>query len=164
MIFYQLARKEFIPTNLYIDMMIMIKNFLFCVAKAKLNDPDGEFWLILLGTDRLEELFGILRTMVGNDANLDILQLVSCLSGTTEVANILAKYPQWDRCPRQLRLPAMSRESKEIPDSADHIKPASWKGNVKVKEVSLQTSWNRGQRIIEEDWPGLKYVLDELAN
>lgn len=163
-ILYRLARKKFIPTNLYIDMMIMIKNFLFCVAKAKLDDPDGEFWLILLGTDRLEELFRILRTMVRNDANLDILQLVSRLSGTTEVANILAKYPQWDRCPCRLRLPAMSRESKEIPDSADHIKPASWKGNVKVKEVSLQTSWNRGRRIIEEDCPGLKYVLDELDN
>ena len=80
--------------------------------------------------------------MVGNDANLDILQLVSRLSGTTEVANILAKYLQWDRSPRWLRLPAMSWESKEIPDIADHVKPASWKGNVKVKETSLQTLWN----------------------
>src|SRR5260221_6788918 len=57
--------------------------------------------------------------MVRNDANLDILQLVSRLSGTTEVANILAKYPQWDRCPHQLRLPGMSHESKEIPDKMD---------------------------------------------
>ncbi|KAF8812761.1 hypothetical protein BYT27DRAFT_7027459, partial [Phlegmacium glaucopus] len=70
---YRLAGKEFIPTNLYIDLMIMIKNILFCVAKAKIDDPDGEFWLILLGTDQLKEIF---RTMVGNDANLDILQLV----------------------------------------------------------------------------------------
>ena len=111
MILFKLAAKKFIPTNLYIDLMIMIKNVFFCVAKAKIDDPDGEFWLILLGTDRLEELFGILRTMVGNDTNLDILQLVSHLSGTTEVANILAKYPQWDRSPRRLKLPAMSRES-----------------------------------------------------
>jgi hypothetical protein len=163
-ILYKLAGKEFIPTNLYIDLMIMIKNVLFCVAKAKIDDPDGEFWLILLGTDRLEELFGILRTMVGNDANLDILQLVSRLSGTTEIANILAKYPQWDRSPRRLKLPTMSRESKEIPDSADHIKPASWRGNVKLKDVSLQTSWNRGRRIIEQECEGLKHVLHQLDN
>jgi hypothetical protein len=136
-ILYRLAGKNFIPTNLYIDIMIMIKNVLFCMAKAKINDPDGEFWLILLGTDQLKELFGILRTMVGNDANLDILQLVSSLSGTTEVANILAKYPQWDRSPRRLKLPAMSRESKEILDSADHIKPGFWQGNVKLKNVPL---------------------------
>jgi hypothetical protein len=35
MILYRLARKEFIPTHLFIDVMIMIKNVLFCVAKAK---------------------------------------------------------------------------------------------------------------------------------
>jgi len=162
LVLYRLAGKEFIPTNLYIDLMIMIKNVLFCVAKAKIDDPDGEFWLILLGTDRLEELFGILRTMVGNDANLDILQLVSRLSGTTEVANILARYPQWDCSPRRLKLPAMSRESKEIPDSADHIKPASWRGDVRLKYVSLQTSWNRGRRTIDQECEGLKHVLHEL--
>ena len=159
LILYRLAGKDFIPTNLYIDLMIMIKNILFCLAKAKIDDPDGEFWIILLGTDRLEELFGILRTMVGNDTNLDILQLVSRLSGTTEVANILAKYPQWDNSPRRLKLPAMSRELKEIPDSADHIKPCSWRGNVKLKDVSLQTSWNRGRRIIEQEFEGLNHVL-----
>ena len=51
-ILYILGGKDFIPTNLYIDLMIMIKNVLFCVAKAKIDDPDGEFWLILLGVMR----------------------------------------------------------------------------------------------------------------
>ena len=50
-ILYRLVGKDFIPTNLYIDLMIMIKNVLFCMAKAKINDPDGEFWIILLGTN-----------------------------------------------------------------------------------------------------------------
>ena len=159
---YKLASTEFIPKNLYIDLMIMIKNVFFCVAKAKVDDPDSEFFLILQGTDRLEELFGILRTMVGNDANLDVLQLVSRLAGTTEVSNILAKYPHWDRSPRRLKLSALTRESKEIPDSADHIKPGSWHGNVKVKDVSLQTSWNRGRRMVEEECEIVKLVLQEL--
>jgi hypothetical protein len=142
--------------------MLMIKNVLFCIAKAKIDDPDGEFWIILLGTDRLEELFGILRTMIGNDANLDVYQLVCRLAGTTEVSNILAKYPEWDRSPRRLRLPSLSRESKEIPYSADHIKPASWRGNVKVKDISLQTSWNRGRHLVEQDSDTIKSILQEL--
>jgi len=146
---FKLARKEFIPTNLHVDLMIMIKNILFCLAKAKVDNPNGKFWIILCGTDRLEELFGILRTMVGNDANLDILQLVGRLAGTTEISNILAKYPHWDHSPRRLNLPAVLRESKEIPDSADHIKPASWRGNINVSDVSLQTSWNRGRYMVE---------------
>lgn len=160
---YALAGKDFIPTNLYIDMMIMIKNVIFSIAKAKVDDPDGEFWIILLGTDRLEELFGILRTMVGTDANSDVLQLVSRLSGTTEVSNILAKYPKWDDSPRRLKLPAMSRESGEpIPDSADHIKPGSWRGNVYLKDVSLQTSWNRGRHQVEQVCEFTKSVLTKL--
>jgi hypothetical protein len=56
----------------------------------------------------------------------------------------------------------MSRESKEIPDSADHIKPGSWWGNVKLKDVSLQTSWNRGRHIIEQEFEGFKHLLHEL--
>jgi hypothetical protein len=159
---YKIDGKDFLPTNLYIDLMLMIKNVLFCVAKAKVDDIDGEFFLILQGTDRLEELFGILRTMVGNDANLDILQLVSRLAGTTEVSNILAKYPHWDRSPRRLKLSALTRDSKEIPDSADHIKPASWRGNLKLKNVSLQTSWNRGRKIVEDECNALKPILQQL--
>ena len=159
---YKIDGKNFLPTNLYIDFMIMVKNVLFCVAKAKVDDIDGELFLILQGTDRLEELFGILRTMVGNDTNLDILQLVSRLAGTTEVSNILAKYPHWDRLPRRLKLSALSRDSKEIPDSADHIKPASWRGNVKLKDVSLQTSWNRGRKMLEDECKVLKPILQQL--
>ena len=143
--------KSFLPTELFIDVMLMIKNIYFCIAKAKVDDPDGCYWIILLGTDRLEELFGILRTMVGTDTNLDFNQLVSRLGMTTEVSNILAKYPHWDKSPRRLKIPAITRESKELPDGADHIKPGSWRGDVHVKHVSLQTAWKRGRRLIETD-------------
>ena len=142
--------------------MHMIKNVFFCVAKAKADDPDCSFWIILLGTDRLEELFGILRTMVGSDSNLDMLSLVSRLSGCTEVSNILAKYPHWDRAPRRLKLPTISRDSKQLPDRSDHIKPAAWKGDVHVKNVSLQTSWRRGAHLVEKECPFLVPVLKEL--
>jgi hypothetical protein len=159
---YSQAEKDFIPSELFIDVMIMIKNVYFCVAKCKVDDPEGSFWIILLGTDRLEELFGILRTMVGNDANLDFLQLVSRITSTTEVSNILAKYPQWDRAPRRLKLPALTRETKELPDTSDHIKPGSWRGNVQVKLVSLQTSWRRGCQLAQKDCPFVLPILDAL--
>jgi len=159
---YSEAGKDFIPSELFIDIMIMIKNVYFCVAKCKIDNPEGSFWIILLGTDRLEELFGILRTMVGNDANLDFLQLVSRITGTTEVSNILAKYPQWDRAPRRLKLPALTRDTKELPDSSDHIKPGSWRGNVQVKFVSLQTSWRRGRHLSQKECSFITPILDSL--
>jgi hypothetical protein len=162
LVLYNLKGLEFIPTNLFLDLLIMIKNVFFCVAKSKIDYHDGLFWIILLGTDRLEIIFGILRTMIGNDANMDMLQLVSRLSGCTEVANILAKYPQWDRSPRRLKVPAISRDSKELPDAADHINPASWRGNVEVKNVSLQTSWRRGRRLVETECPFTTPILQSL--
>jgi len=54
------AGMKLMPSQLYINIMIMIKNAYFCVAKAKVDDLIGKFFLILLGTDRLEDIFGIL--------------------------------------------------------------------------------------------------------
>jgi hypothetical protein len=153
------------PTQLYVDIMIMIKNVYFCVAKTKIDNPDGLFWIILLGTDRLETLYGILRTMVGNDANLDLLQLGLRLTGTTEVSTILAKYPHWDRAPRRLKLPSLrvSKDGLSVHAHADHINPASWQGDVKVSCITLQTCWKLGRLRIEEDFPSLKNILHEIT-
>jgi hypothetical protein len=159
---YRDGGKKALPTLLFTDIMIMIKNVFFCVAKAKVDDPDGNFWLILLGTDRLEQLFGILRTMIGNDANLDILQLIERLTGSTECANIFAKYPHWDRPPRRLKLPSLARDSTELPDKADHIRPASWRGNTAVKDVTLLTCWRRGRRMLEVELPSIASALQTL--
>ncbi|KAJ7725142.1 hypothetical protein DFH07DRAFT_931577 [Mycena maculata] len=167
LIMYRDGGKDALPTLLYIDIMIMIKNAYFCVAKAKVDDPAGKFWLILLGTDRLEELFGILRTMIGNDTNLDILQLVGRLTGTTQVAHILAKYPQWDCAPRRLNLPALTRDSTELSDETDHIKPPSWRGDVSVDKVTHLTCWRRGRRLVEEEFESLAdafRLLDTVSN
>jgi hypothetical protein len=75
----------------------MIKNVYFCAAKAKVDHPNVPFFIVLLSTDQLETLFGILCTMVGSDANLDMLQLALHVTAMTEVSNILAKHPEWDK-------------------------------------------------------------------
>ncbi|KAG6905140.1 hypothetical protein DXG01_004635 [Tephrocybe rancida] len=146
---YRQSRSQFLPTLLYSDLAIMIKNVIFCVAKAKVDSPDSSFWIMLLGTDRLEELFGVLRTMIGTDANLDVLQIGERITGAIEVLNILAKYPEWDH-------------SRELPDTTDHIKPGSWKGDTCVRNVSLQTSWKRGRRLINAEYPLLAEILKEV--
>ncbi|KAJ7696885.1 hypothetical protein B0H16DRAFT_1903738 [Mycena metata] len=154
--------KHFMASLLYTDIMIIIKNVFFCVAKAKVDDPLGKFWLILLGTDRLEELFGILRTMIGNDANCDVLQILDRLRGTTEVSTILTKYPHWDRAPRRLRLPAMTRDCTILPDKVDHIKPASVRGDMRVQEVTPLTCWKRGRDLVELECPWAAEILRNL--
>lgn len=159
--------KKFLPNQLYVDIMIMIKNVVFCIGKAKIDIPESSFWLILLGTDRWETLFGILRTMVGSDRNLDILQLAERLTGTTEVSNILANHPEWNKSPRRLVLSLVSKDGTRIPENVDGIKPRLWTGDLRVSTVTLLSVWKEGRRICEAEVPFLVPVvrqLDEAGN
>ena len=135
---------SFIPTALYVDLVLMIKNVYFCVAKAKVDTPDKDFSIVLLGTDRLENLFGCLWTMVGNDANVDNFQLGTRLTGTMEAANILALHPEWDKAPQCLHLPLVSQDMTTIPDSADHISPRSWRASQSLSSITPPTVWIQG--------------------
>lgn len=153
---------KLMPTTLYIDIMIMIKNVLFCVAKAKADHPDDPFYIVLLGTDRLETLFGILRTMVGNDTNLDLLQLSLRVTGTTKIANILALHPEWDKAPRRLHLPLLTRDMESIPDAADHANPGLWTGDVIPAIISLITCWKWGRRAIEDKYHWTSEILQRI--
>lgn len=148
------SKTAFIPTILFNDIMLMVKNAYFCVAKVKIKTPNGTFFIILLGTDRLEISFGILRTMVGNDSNVDVLQICSRLMGVTESAVILALHPEWDRAPRRLRLPALT-EKGDLHQKVDHINPASWVGDVRVSSVVLATAWALGRKMVDAELPHL---------
>lgn len=96
---FHLNRTDFMATLLYQDIAMTLKNIYFCVAKAKVDLPDSNFYIILLGTDWLEELFGILQTMIGTDANVNMKQIGERLSGVALISSILAKHPEWDRGP-----------------------------------------------------------------
>ncbi|THU83440.1 hypothetical protein K435DRAFT_689543 [Dendrothele bispora CBS 962.96] len=163
LVLYRHSGKRFIPTLLYQDLMITIKNVFFCVAKAKVDNPNGRFWLCLLGTNRLEILFGILRSVVGNDCNVDIFQLVHRITGSVEIANILAKHPEWDKTSRRLHVPPVNSQGNVILGAAiDHISPAVWKGDVRVSLVSLITCWKAGRTLVMERFPELTSLFEEL--
>ncbi|KJA13707.1 hypothetical protein HYPSUDRAFT_209314 [Hypholoma sublateritium FD-334 SS-4] len=74
---YHTDKGNFIPVQSYFNVMSMIKNVYFSVEKAQCDNPTGVFYIILLGTDGLEKVFGKICTMVGNDTNADVLQLAN---------------------------------------------------------------------------------------
>ena len=53
--------------------MTTIKNAYVCMGKIQVHNPLGSFWLLLPGTDSLKGLFGKVRTIQGNDSNVDQL-------------------------------------------------------------------------------------------
>ncbi|KAJ7512180.1 hypothetical protein B0H11DRAFT_1843949 [Mycena galericulata] len=143
------AGTSFMANQTFVNVMLMVKNAFFCVAKAKVDIPDSEFFLILLGTNREEKLFGLIRTAVGPDSNVDIYQLNGRASNLTEVSKILALRPDWDRGPKRLHLPAIINANGEVSKKSDHVSPASWVGDVHVSTVGPHGCWKGGRKIAE---------------
>ncbi|KAH9027269.1 hypothetical protein EDB85DRAFT_2074798 [Lactarius pseudohatsudake] len=157
------ASTRFMPRQSYLDIVLMIKNVYFCVAKMKVDNPSANFYLVLLRTDRLETFFGLIRTAVGTDANIDMLQLGSRASGLTEVVLILAEHPEWDYGTRRLSLPVFSKETREFMSKADHINPRDWRGDVSVANVNLHTCWLLGRKLAEDLIPDAEAILSALS-
>lgn len=158
---YKTSGKDFIPTQLYIDLILMIKNVFFSVAKAKVDTPHACFFIVQLGTDRLEIHFGILRTVVGNDCNLDVLQISDRTGGLVEIADILSQRPDWDQGPRRMQIPTLSKQTGDVPEHADHLSPQYLRGNYAVANVTLLTCWRRGRARAEADYPPAIEILKE---
>lgn len=155
LLLYRKHKGAFMPVQLFGDMMHMVKNAYFCVAKTKIDNPMGQFWLILLGSDRLEISYGKIRTMVGSDRNLDLYQLGNRLTGATECATILAENPSWDRGARRITLPSLVIQGDDISARMDHINPKSWTGDVHVADVCLLVCWQAGRAAVEKEFPEL---------
>ncbi|KDQ06435.1 hypothetical protein BOTBODRAFT_121543, partial [Botryobasidium botryosum FD-172 SS1] len=133
---FSFNRSSFIPGAQYHDIAAMVKNAFFCVAKQKILDSDGEFFLSQLGDDRLENLFGRVRTLIHNIRNVDLMQLTDHIGSASEVDAVMMRHPSWDAADR--------RRSISGSVSVDHISPACWTGDVHVARVSLFTSWTVG--------------------
>ncbi|KAI0763211.1 hypothetical protein BC629DRAFT_1651952 [Irpex lacteus] len=146
---YSQYKGGFVPVQLYFDIMTTIKAAYFSVAKAQVANPGSSFWLILLGTDSLEKLFGIVRTMIGNDVNADQLQLASRLGSASLCAQLLQLHPEWDKGPNRLKLRPM--EAGTVSRSYDHITPSLWAGDLNVSNVILRACWQRGATIASEE-------------
>lgn len=142
---YHTDKGEFIPVQTCFDVMCMIKNVYFCVAKTQIDDPTASFWIILLGTDGLEKVFGQVRTMVGNDTHADQLQLTNRIDGAVQCVKILENHPEWGGQSRRLSVKPLSSDPGEISSIYDHINPKSWRGDVRVQNVVLAGCWSSGR-------------------
>jgi hypothetical protein len=159
------AWSQFIPMTLFVNISIMVKNAFFCIAKAKVDHPNDPFFLVLLGTDQLESLFRILHTMVGNDANLDILQLAIQITSTTEVLSILAKHLEWDRSSHWLCLPTVSKNWNKH-SSLNHIGPGAYTSpdRLRPSNLTLATPWKCGQLFLEGKHSWITPILQSISS
>ncbi|KAJ7572582.1 hypothetical protein C8J56DRAFT_807090, partial [Mycena floridula] len=147
---YHTSKGKFIPVQLYFDVMCMVKNAYFCVAKTQIDNPRAKFFLILLGTDNVEKLFGIVRTKDGTNSSADQLQLTNCIDDGVQCTNILSEHPEWGGESRRLHLKALSQiNPADVSSKYDHLNPASWRGGVHVRNASCLSAWQQGRKQAE---------------
>ena len=98
-------------------------------SKIKVNDPEEPLFLVLLGTDVLERIFG-------NVNGFDNLEMLYCIRASSEVMRILDKHQGWTKdCDKTI---------KRL--SLDYSKPSNWKiENLTLKYVNIQTCWDKGR-------------------
>ena len=135
---------DFMPTQLYYDIQTYVKSAYFCVAKTKIDNPSGQFFLSQMGTDRLETGFGHVRTMIGGDSNADQLQLTSRLGALAECSALFEKHPEWDTSSRRLKYGGLKAVVNDTSRRVDHLGPVSWSGDTYVSNVNLETCWQQG--------------------
>ncbi len=149
---YNQDKGEFIPVQTCFDTSAMIKNIYFCVAKVQIDNPDGEFFVILVGSDGLEKTFGKVRTMVGNDTHADQFQLTNRIDGAVKCVNILEEHPEWgvDKhgdLPGSLFRRIWKIYQANTTISAQNRGKEMWY----VKNVVLSGCWAEGRRKAEQD-------------
>ena len=133
---YRKHGTQFMTSPLYSDSQATVKDVLFCVAKQKLLDSSKPFYIIQVGSDRLEAYFRNARTQT-HHRNFNILKLSYKLAIASMISSIYIRHPELDAGSRRLNL------TNAI--GVDHVNPKSWVGDVTVDNVSLQLCWQKGK-------------------
>lgn len=122
---------KFVPSQWYHDCQAMIKFAFFVTVRMQQQFTEYPLYLFQLGTDRLEGLFSILRTLTHN-SNFDMLQCGERLSHAAQISHLYQKHPNWKRA------------SKRLQGSQDHMNPSSWVGSP-CTDVDVVQCWFRGR-------------------
>jgi hypothetical protein len=123
----------FIAGQTYHAFQSTVKDLYVLTAMTQQLCPEHALYFFLAGSNELEKLFGILRT-VTHDSNFDMLQLGDRAAGVLTVLEILQRNPNWNQLERRLK-----------PESDDKVNIKSWEGNMAVEGVVLAQCWKRGR-------------------
>ncbi|KAH6904033.1 hypothetical protein BKA70DRAFT_1512940 [Coprinopsis sp. MPI-PUGE-AT-0042] len=141
---YQQHGLGFMTGALFADSQAVVKSIFLTALRLQRIDPSLKYYILLDGTDRLEAMFGTVRTL-DHGRNVDIVQLSHKLSIATEINAILERYPHLDQGHKRLNLVDIR--------GVDHINPKSWKGDVRVSPelVDIERAWNDGANAANDE-------------
>ncbi|CAM9391324.1 unnamed protein product, partial [Hapterophycus canaliculatus] len=134
-ILYRQNRNEFIPGQLYHDLQATIRCVFIVIAQAQVICPSLLIYLFQLGTDNVETLFAILRTMT-HSRTFSYKELCERLAHASQVDEVWSRYDGW------------RRSSRHLLNTADSMNMATWNlgpsGNTPVSGVDVVGCWQEG--------------------
>ena len=143
---------SFMTGALYANTQAIVKNIVFSLAKQQLMDGTQNFYIILDGTDRLEQVFSDARTQ-DHSRNFDLLQLSQKLATASTINGIFLRNPELNRGHSRLNLTAAT--------GVDHSNPKSCLGDLTSGSVNIQALWVVGQN--EANKVLIDYFGDQAA-
>ena len=90
-------------------------------------------FLYQLGTDQLEKLFSLVRTIT-HARNCDSLELTQRLAHAGSIELILQKHPTWKRI-----------HSRRLVGSRDATSQREWSGKLDLESVNIASTWKLGE-------------------
>ncbi|CAN0258618.1 unnamed protein product, partial [Scytosiphon promiscuus] len=131
-------RTSFIPGQLYHDMQATIRAKSHVVSEAQLRCPFEKLYTWMIGTDGLENLYAVTRTLT-HARNVDAKELSERFSVAIGVEQVFEKKPEWKRV------------SKRLNGTLDHTNPRHWDdngpaNNTDVREVDVSSCWYDGSK------------------
>ncbi|KIO02068.1 hypothetical protein M404DRAFT_47472, partial [Pisolithus tinctorius Marx 270] len=133
---YHLNRASFLPNQLYYDIMMALKNVIFCIAKQLWLDSSSKFSLLNVGTDQIEVLFALIWMCGGHNSALNYKQGIDHLRSACNISGVYSQNPDLHCSHHRLNL----TRSEHV----DHLNCGMWQGDTIVHNCNLQVAWSEG--------------------
>ena len=129
---YKAFGTGFLPGQLYHDLQRMIQGCYYACSLQKRRGR-GRLYLYQLGTDQVERLFSLVRTIT-HARNCDSLELCQRLSHAESLEVIISKRPTWK-----------IMHGKRLCGNKDASSQREWKGNLEVDDCDVPMLWHMGR-------------------
>lgn len=140
---FRALRTAAMTGQLYHDLQATIRGIFSVVLKVQEHCPATPVFLWQIGTDALENLFAVVRTLA-HASNVDGKKLGDRLGAAVALEEIYANHDDWARKARRLSL--------TFDRKIDHMNVRTWvnagpHGSCDVRGVNVAACWNEGRRM-----------------
>ncbi|CAM9909880.1 unnamed protein product, partial [Sphacelaria rigidula] len=135
LILFRANETAFKTSQSYHDIQATVRGVFFVVQQAKTLCPGEKMYLWQVGSDGLENLFAVVRTLT-NSRNVDLKELGERLGAAVAMEKVYSDHKSWRQVSRRLN------------DTLDHMNTSTWDkgavGNTDVRCVDIASVWESG--------------------